>query len=101
MDYLLIPDSGFAISIFSLAIMISGLAIMILFLAQGIFLKKQGETDNVQFCLNLPLAFTRYLLIHRHFDNQVKSMNGNDLIVAFIILYSLRKRSVTRCSVIK
>jgi len=44
MDYLLIPDSGFAISIFSLAIMISGLAIMIsglaimkLVLAQGIF----------------------------------------------------------------
>jgi hypothetical protein len=37
MDYLLIPDSGFAISIFSLAIMISGLAIMKLVLAQGIF----------------------------------------------------------------
>ena len=33
----LIPDSGFAISIFSLAIMISGLAIMKLVLAQGIF----------------------------------------------------------------
>lgn len=39
MDYLLIPDSGFAISIFSLAIMISGLAIMKLVLAQGIFWK--------------------------------------------------------------
>lgn len=80
MDYLLIPDSGFAISIFLLAI-------MILFLAQGIFLKKQGETDNVLFYRNLPLAFTRYLLIHRHFENQVKSMNGNGLIVAFMILY--------------
>jgi len=47
MDYLLIPDNRFAISIFLLAISIfllaisiSGLAIMILFLAQGIFLKK-------------------------------------------------------------
>ena len=40
MGYLLIPDSGFAISIFSLAIIISGLAIMIIVLAQGIFLKK-------------------------------------------------------------
>ncbi len=39
MDYLLIPDSGFAISIFSLAIMISGLAIMKLVLAHGIFWK--------------------------------------------------------------
>ena len=81
MDYLLIPDNRFAISIFLLAISISGLAIMILFLAQGIFLKKQGETDNV------PLAFTRYLFIHRHFENQVKSMNSNGLIVAFMILY--------------
>lgn len=94
MDYLLIPDNRFAISIFLLAISIfllaisiSGLAIMILFLAQGIFLKKQGETDNVQFYLNLPLAFTRYLFIHRHFENQVKSMNSNGLIVAFMILY--------------
>ena len=87
MGYLLIPDSGFAISIFSLAIIISGLAIMILFLAQGIFLKKQGETDNVQFYLNLPLAFTRYLLIYRHFGNLVKSMNSNGLIVVFMILY--------------
>lgn len=80
MDYLLIPDSGFAIIIF-------GLAIMILFLAQGIFLKRQGETDNVQFYRNLPLAFTRYLLIYRYFDNQVKSMNSDELIVAFMILY--------------
>ena len=87
MDYLLIPDNRFAISIFLLAISISGLAIMILFLAQGIFLKKQGETDNVQFYLNLPLAFTRYLFIHRHFENQGKSMNSNGLIVAFMILY--------------
>lgn len=87
MDYLLIPDSGFAISIFLLAIIIYGLAIMILFLAQGIFLKKQGETDNVLFYRNLSLAFTRYLLIHRHFENQVESMNSNGLIVAFMILY--------------
>ena len=87
MDYLLIPDSGFAISIFLLAIIIYGLAIMILFLAQGIFLKKQGETDNVLFYRNLPLAFTRYLLIHRHFENLVKSMNSNGLIVAFMVLY--------------
>ena len=87
MDYLLIPDSGFAISIFLLAIIIYGLAIMILFLAQGIFLKKQGETDNVLFYRNLPLTFTRYLLIHRHFENQVESMNSNGLIVAFMILY--------------
>ena len=41
------------------------------------------------FCFyrNLPLAFTRYLFIHRHFENQVKSMNSNGLIVAFMILY--------------
>ena len=87
MDYLLIPDNRFAISIFLLAIIISGLAIMILFLAQAIFLKKQGETDNVLFYRNLPLAFTRYLLIHRYFENLVKSMNSNGLIVAFMILY--------------
>ncbi len=45
-------------------------------------LKRQGETDNVLFHLILPLAFTRYSLIHRHFRNQVKAMNGNNLIVA-------------------
>ena len=45
---------------------------MILVLAQGIFLKKQGETDNVLFHLILPLAFTRYLLIHRCFRDKVK-----------------------------
>ena len=33
------------------------------------------------------IAFTRYLFIHRHFENQVKSMNSNGLIVAFMILY--------------
>ena len=57
MDYLLIPDSGFAISIFLLAIIISGLAIMILFLAQAIFLKKQGETDNVLFLPEFATCF--------------------------------------------
>ena len=41
MDYLLIPDNRFAISIFLLAIIISGLAIMIIVLAQGIFLKNK------------------------------------------------------------
>ena len=49
-------------------------------------LKKQGETDNVLFHLISPLAFTRYSLIHRHFRNQVKAMNGNNLIVALMIL---------------
>ncbi|WP_279120202.1 hypothetical protein [Bacteroides acidifaciens] len=50
-------------------------------------MKKQGETDNVLFHLISPLAFTRYSLIHRHFKNQVKAMNGNNLIVALMILY--------------
>ncbi|WP_303643582.1 hypothetical protein, partial [Bacteroides caecimuris] len=49
-------------------------------------LKSQGETDNVLFHLISPLAFTRYSLIHRHFKNQVKAMNGNNLIVALMIL---------------
>ena len=84
MDYLLIPDSGFAISIFLLAIIISGLAIMILFLAQAIFLKKQGETDNVLF---LPEFATCFHPLSPYFENLVKSMNGNNLIVAFMILY--------------
>ena len=87
MDYLLIPDSGFAISIFLLAIIISGLAIMILFLAQAIFLKNKVKPIMFCFYRNLPLAFTRYLLIHRYFENLVKSMNSNGLIVAFMILY--------------
>ncbi|WP_302029655.1 hypothetical protein [Bacteroides caecimuris] len=50
-------------------------------------MKRQGETDNVPFHLILPRAFTRYNLIHRHFKNQVKAMNGNNLIMALMILY--------------
>ncbi|WP_302028313.1 hypothetical protein [Bacteroides caecimuris] len=49
-------------------------------------MKRQGETDNVLFHLISPLAFTCYSLVHRHFKNQVKAMNGNNLIVALMIL---------------
>ncbi|WP_301425117.1 hypothetical protein, partial [Bacteroides caecimuris] len=56
-------------------------------------LKRQGETDNVQFHLISPLAFTRYILIHRHFRNQVKPMNGNNLIVADDTLVIKKKAS--------
>ncbi|WP_336534544.1 hypothetical protein, partial [Bacteroides acidifaciens] len=58
-------------------------------------LKKQGETDNVLFHLISPLAFTRYLLIHRHFKNQVKPMNGNNLIVALIFVKSVVSYSIS------
>lgn len=40
---------------------------------------KQGEADSIRFHLNSPLAFTRYYLIHRHFENQMKSTNSKFL----------------------
>ena len=64
--------------------MIFGYAIMIFILAQGIFWKAKVKPIVPGFTSFHPFAFTRYCLIHRHLDYQVKPVNGNNLIMVCV-----------------